>query len=85
MSRFALLSVITMASPLAGLLGTVGAMIESFRNVVNAGKLGSAATLYQSISTALVTTEAGLMVAIPSLILYHYFKNRTNAYAALQP
>jgi biopolymer transport protein ExbB len=83
MSRFSLLSVITMASPLTGLLGTVGAMIEAFRNVVNAGKLGSAAVLYASISTALVTTEAGLMVAIPALILYHYFKNRTNAYSAI--
>jgi len=66
------LPVIAIASataPLLGLLGTVTGMIETFR-LINIFGTGDAKPLASGISEALVTTEFGLIVAIPSLILH---------------
>lgn len=66
------LPVIAIASataPLLGLLGTVTGMIETFR-LINIFGTGDAKSLASGISEALVTTEFGLIVAIPSLILH---------------
>ncbi len=65
-------------APLLGLFGTVIGMIEAFEIVAIAGSLGDASLLAGSISKALVTTAAGLVIAIPALAAYHYFKSRTN-------
>ncbi|MEQ8762429.1 MAG: MotA/TolQ/ExbB proton channel family protein [Planctomycetota bacterium] len=69
------LNVVAGVSPLLGLLGTVVGMIESFNVVANQG-LGKQELLADGISKALVTTGAGLTVAIPALALYYYFIGR---------
>lgn len=68
-------------SPLLGLFGTVAGMIGAFDKVAAAGSLGDASMLGGDISKALITTAAGLVVAIPTLGLYHYFRSRTNLLA----
>lgn len=65
-------------SPLLGLFGTVAGMIGAFDKVAAAGSLGDASMLGGDISKALITTAAGLVVAMPTLALYHYFRSRTN-------
>ncbi len=68
-------------APLLGLFGTVIGMIEAFEIVAIAGSLGDASLLAGSISKALITTAGGLLVAIPSLGLYHLIRTRINRYA----
>jgi biopolymer transport protein ExbB len=75
------LAVVATISPLLGLFGTVIGMIGAFDKVAAAGALGDASLLGGDISKALITTAAGLTVAMPSLVLYHYFKNRTSLLA----
>jgi biopolymer transport protein ExbB len=69
------LSVIAQISPLLGLLGTVQGMIKVFNKIVSVG-VGDPSQLADGISVALVTTAAGLTVAIPTLIGYHYLIGR---------
>jgi biopolymer transport protein ExbB len=73
------IAVVATIAPLLGLLGTVVGMIESFEIVAIAGSLGDASLMAGSISKALVTTATGLIIAIPALGLYHFFKTRTHA------
>jgi biopolymer transport protein ExbB len=77
------LAVVATVSPLLGLLGTVIGMIGAFDKVAAAGSLGDASVLGGDISKALITTGAGLTIAVPALVLYHYFKSRTNLYAIM--
>jgi biopolymer transport protein ExbB len=72
------LAVVATVSPLLGLFGTVIGMIGAFDKVAVAGSLGDASLLGGDISKALITTAAGLTIAIPTLVLYHYSKNKTN-------
>jgi biopolymer transport protein ExbB len=62
-------------SPLIGLLGTVTGMIKVFRVIALEGP-GNPFALASGISEALITTAAGLIIAIPSLLFYHYFTSR---------
>lgn len=73
------LAVIAGIAPLLGLLGTIIGMIESFKLVELYGDDGGATLLAGSISKALITTALGLIIAIPSLGLYHLFKFRIQA------
>ena len=66
-------------SPLLGLLGTVIGMIKVFSAILVHG-VGDATQLAGGISEALITTAAGLTVAIPSFFFYRYFKGRVTAY-----
>jgi biopolymer transport protein ExbB len=66
-------------TPLIGLLGTVWGMLESFNNIAEAGANGNTDTLAAGIALALVTTAAGLMIAIPALISYMYLSGRVDA------
>jgi biopolymer transport protein ExbB len=67
------LSVIASIAPLMGLLGTIFGMITAFQTVaVSSEALGKAELLATGIYEAMVTTAAGLMVAIPVLIAYHW-------------
>jgi biopolymer transport protein ExbB len=66
-------------SPLLGLLGTVIGMIKVFSAIMAHG-VGNANQLAGGISEALITTAAGLTVAIPSFFFYRYFKGRVTAY-----
>jgi len=70
------LLVIGSVAPLLGLMGTVFGMIRAFEDVAALGSLGDPRVLADGISQALITTAMGLVVAIPSLILYHFFKTR---------
>ncbi len=65
-------------SPLLGLLGTVLGMISAFNTIVTAGAMGRPELLAGGISQALLTTAAGLTVAIPALIAYLYFISRVD-------
>jgi len=64
-------------SPLLGLLGTVIGMIQVFSTISSQG-LGNAPALAGGISQALITTAAGLVVAIPSLMAYRYLRGRVD-------
>jgi biopolymer transport protein ExbB len=71
------LSVIVGVAPMLGLLGTVFGMIEAFRTVASAGEaLGQTEALAKGIYEALITTAAGLLVAIPAMIAYHWIAAR---------
>ncbi|MFT5416102.1 MAG: biopolymer transport protein ExbB, partial [Gammaproteobacteria bacterium] len=69
------LGTVAAVSPLLGLLGTVIGMIKVFAAITTQG-VGDASILAGGISEALITTAAGLSVAIPTLMLYRYFRNR---------
>lgn len=69
------LSAIGEVSPLLGLLGTVIGMMKVFANIMEFG-VGDANQLAGGISQALTTTAAGLIVAIPTVLFYRYFKNK---------
>lgn len=65
-------------APLLGLLGTVVGMIRAFNNIATADALGRPERLAEGISEALLTTAAGLSVAIPALIFYLFFVSRVD-------
>jgi len=65
-------------SPLLGLLGTVLGMIRAFNAIATADAMGRPELLAGGISQALLTTAAGLSVAIPALIAYLYFSGRVD-------
>ena len=65
-------------SPLLGLLGTVTGIIRSFNAIAGSDAMGSPELLASGISEALITTAAGLSVAIPALIAFWYFASRVD-------
>lgn len=69
------LGTIASITPLLGLLGTVIGMIKVFSAIMAAG-VGDPAVLAGGISEALITTAAGLSIAIPSLMFHRYFGGR---------
>lgn len=71
------LGTIAAISPLLGLLGTVLGMIKIF-TAINVAGLGNQAVLAGGIAEALITTVAGLSVAIPSIMFYRYFRGRVD-------
>jgi biopolymer transport protein ExbB len=76
------LSVIGNIAPMLGLLGTVTGMILAFRQVAVSQGTAGAADLAQGIYSALVTTVAGLVIAIPSLGAFAIFRNRIDQLVA---
>nr|WP_297459205.1 MotA/TolQ/ExbB proton channel family protein [uncultured Halomonas sp.] len=70
------LGTIASITPLIGLLGTVVGMIKVFSVIVSASGAERTADLAGGISQALVTTAAGLTVAIPALMFHRYFQRR---------
>ncbi|NIP71667.1 MAG: MotA/TolQ/ExbB proton channel family protein [Gammaproteobacteria bacterium] len=71
------LGTIAAVTPLLGLLGTVIGMIQVFTDLTLHGT-GDVGRLAGGISQALITTAAGLSVAIPSLMFYRYFRGRVD-------
>lgn len=69
------LSVIGAIAPMLGLLGTVRGMILAFREIAMSDGAPKPADLADPIGLALVTTFEGLVVAIPAMIAYSYFRN----------
>ncbi len=73
-----ILSTIANLSPLLGLLGTVSGMIKVF-NALSIQVTATAAPLAAGIAEALITTAAGLCVAIPTLVCYRFLRERVNS------
>jgi biopolymer transport protein ExbB len=73
------LSGVATVTPLLGLLGTVWGMIEAFNAISGSSAMGRPELLAGGISGALLSTAAGLLVAIPSYILHLYFVGRVDS------
>ena len=71
-----LLGIISSIAPLLGLLGTVFGIIKIFAVINEQGVATNASSLAGGIAEALITTAAGLIIAIPSLFFYRYFQRR---------
>ena len=65
-------------APLMGLLGTVFGMIKAFNDISTADAMGRPEFLARGISEALITTAAGLSIAIPALVCYLFFLSRVD-------
>jgi biopolymer transport protein ExbB len=74
------LGTIASVAPLLGLLGTVFGMIDIFTVITNAG-VGNPGVLAGGIAKALITTAAGLSVAIPALMFHRYLISRVDKLA----
>lgn len=72
------LGTIAVISPLLGLLGTVIGMIQVFSQIVLQGT-GNPGVLAGGISQALITTAAGLGLAIPTVIMHRYYQRRVDS------
>ncbi|MDC1326380.1 MotA/TolQ/ExbB proton channel family protein, partial [Gammaproteobacteria bacterium] len=74
--NLSMLSTIASISPLLGLLGTVVGMITVFGNIDINGS-ANADLLAAGISEALITTAFGLIIAVPSIVFYRFFEQKT--------
>ncbi|MFH1957736.1 MAG: MotA/TolQ/ExbB proton channel family protein [bacterium] len=66
------LGTVSHISPLVGLLGTVVGIIKSFHSIALTGS-GGAEVVAMGVAEALITTAAGICIAVPAVILYNYF------------
>jgi len=73
------LAVIASVSPLLGLLGTVYGMIDAFHNTATSGGAAKTADLADGIYEALVSTAAGLTIAIPVMLLFQWLSSRVDS------
>lgn len=74
-----ILSTIAHICPLLGLLGTVAGMIKCFQKIQEMGGIVNPGDLAQGIWEALITTAAGLVVAIPTYVAFNFLINRVNS------
>ena len=75
--RMNILSFIGTSAPLFGMTGTVTGMIKSFDALASAGAADGGAVVAAGISEALITTAAGLLIAMMAVIPHHYFASRS--------
>jgi biopolymer transport protein ExbB len=80
-SRLRPLAIVAVLAPLLGFLGTVFGMIQAFITIALEEGLGRPELLAAGISQALVTTAAGLCVAIPAQAAYFWFRGRVERFA----
>lgn len=73
--RLGLLLMVGSVSPLVGMCGTVLGMISAFDAMAYAESLGGP-VVAAGISTALITTAAGLLIAVPAVVFYYLYSNR---------
>jgi biopolymer transport protein ExbB len=79
--RLTTMNILVSAAPLLGLLGTVLGMIMTFQGIsTGGGKMADA--IAQGISAALITTEMGLLVALPGMVLSYLVRRQRNEYVA---
>jgi len=78
-----ILELIGRLAPLIGLLGTVLGMVEAFRQVASSKGAVDPSLLAGGIWEALITTVAGLFVAIPALVLHHLFEEHVRNFGFL--
>lgn len=69
------LSIIASIAPMLGLLGTVSGMVKAFNSIATVG-MGQPDLLAGNISEALITTASGMLVGIPTMFFFFYFKNQ---------
>lgn len=69
---------VAVIAPMVGLLGTVMGMLKAFGSVANDMARARPMALAEGVSQALITTVAGLIVAIPAMIAYAYFRGRAS-------
>jgi len=78
-TRFiSVMNTVAAIAPLIGLLGTITGMILAFNSIATSGT-GDPKVVAGGISQALITTAAGLIIAIPATIFYQYLTHRANA------
>jgi biopolymer transport protein ExbB len=77
--RLGILATIAFVAPLIGLLGTVVGLIEAFVNISTQSGFAGATDIASGIYQSLLTTAAGLVVAIPCAVGYSYLSSRVNA------
>ncbi len=75
------LGIIGHIAPLLGLLGTVTGMIKAFIKIQELGGRVDASVLAGGIWEALITTAAGLSVAVPAIVFYHYFEGKVDNFS----
>ncbi len=75
--NLSVIGILASIAPLLGLLGTVSGMVTTFR-VINLYGTGDPEALAGGISEALITTAAGMIVAIPCIVFYNYLVNKVN-------
>ncbi len=80
-ARLRPLTTIATVAPLLGLLGTVWGMVLAFREIGVREGMGRPEALANGISQALITTVAGLVVAIPAQLLFSYYRSRIDRFA----
>ncbi len=73
--RIGLLLMVGSVAPLVGMCGTVLGMIRAFSAMADAESLGGG-VVAAGISEALITTAAGLLIAVPAVVFYYIFNNR---------
>lgn len=78
-----MLGVVATISPLLGLFGTVVGLLGAFNTVAAVGEMGDPSVMAGDIAKALVTTVAGLIVAMPALFCHHIFRNQINLFGVL--
>lgn len=78
-----MLSVVATIAPLLGLFGTVVGLLGAFNTVATVGEMGDPSIMANDIAKALVTTVAGLSVAMPALFFHHLFRNQINLFGVL--
>ncbi len=72
------LGAVAALEPLMGLLGTVLGLIESFRDLSTSTVVGDPSVVASGVWQALITTAAGLIIAIPTFAMYRYFRARVS-------
>lgn len=77
--RLPFLGVLIAAAPLLGLLGTVAGMLVSFDGMASGGQAAPIDTISAGISKALVTTQAGLVIAVPAAFLLALLKRQAQS------
>jgi len=77
-SKISYLSFLASVTPMLGLLGTVWGMIRAFNKIAYFSGLGRASLLAKGVSQALITTATGLVVAIPVMAFFFFFRDRVN-------
>ena len=77
-AKISYLSFIFNVCPMLGLLGTVWGMIRAFNKIAYHQGLGRSKLLAEGVSQALITTATGLVVAIPVMAFFFFFRERVN-------
>jgi biopolymer transport protein ExbB len=78
-SNLRVLGAVANITPMMGLLGTVFGMIKAF-DVISQSGSGNPGLVASGISEALITTAAGMIVGIPALAMYHFFRGKIDRY-----